>query len=149
MSANMNAASSPVYGTTYAAGSNAGMMLLGRILLSAIFLVAGTRKLLTVAATTGYMAKLGFPAPEIMAWIAIAIEIGAGLMLLVGFRTRIAAWILIVFIVVATAMAHRFWQFEPAQMQNQLNHFLKNLAVIGGLLYVVSFGPGRLSVDKT
>jgi putative oxidoreductase len=145
----MNAATAPAYGATYATGYNPGMMLVGRMLLSAIFLVAGTRKLLTVAATTGYMAKLGFPAPEVMTWIAILIEIGAGLMLLVGWRARIAAWALIVFVAIATLMAHRFWQFEPAQLQNQLNHFLKNLALIGGLLYVVSFGAGRYSVDKT
>jgi putative oxidoreductase len=149
MSANMNAATAPAYGTTYAAGYNPTLQLIGRILLATIFLVAGTRKLLTVAATTAYMTKLGFPAPEVMTWIAILIEIGAGLMLVIGWRTRIAAWALIVFVVIATAMAHRFWQFEPAQLQNQLNHFLKNLALIGGLLFVVNFGPGRYSVDKT
>jgi putative oxidoreductase len=148
MSANMNAATSPAYGASYGDGYNPGMMLVGRILLAAIFLVAGTRKLLTVAATTAYMTKLGFPAPEVVTWIAIVIEIGAGLMLLTGWRTRIAAWALILFVAIATAMAHRFWEFEPAQMQNQLNHFLKNLAVIGGLLFVATCGPGRMSVDK-
>ena len=60
-----------------------------------------------------------------------------------------AAWILIVFVAIATAMAHRFWQFEPAQFNNQLNHFLKNLALIGSLFFVASFGPGRFSVDKS
>jgi putative oxidoreductase len=149
MSANMNAARTAAYGETYVAGNIPTLQLIGRIFLSAIFLVAGVRKLLGVAATTAYFTKLGFPAPEIVTWIAIIIELGAGLMLLFGWRTRIAAWALVVFVVIATAMAHRFWEFEPAQMQNQVNHFLKNLALIGGMLYVIAFGPGRLSLDKT
>ncbi|MGH8689536.1 MAG: DoxX family protein, partial [Burkholderiales bacterium] len=62
--------------------------------------------------------------------------------------TRRVAWLLIVFTTVATAMAHRFWQFDAAQYANQLNHFLKNAAVIGGLLYVVVMGAGALSVDE-
>jgi putative oxidoreductase len=147
MSANINAAAAS-YGSGYAAGHQPLLLLLARAFIAALFLVAGIRKLLTYAATVGYMAKLGFPAPEACAAIAIVIEIGAGLMLVAGWRTRWAAWALIIFVAVATAMAHRFWQFDAAQQINQMNHFLKNLAVIGGLLFVASFGPGRLSLDK-
>ena len=100
------------------------------------------------AATAAYFTKLGFPAPEVLVGVAIAIELGAGLMLLVGWRTRWAAWLLVLFVAIATAMAHRFWEFYAAQLNNQLNHFLKNLAIIGGLFYVATFGPGRMSLDR-
>jgi putative oxidoreductase len=124
------------------------LLLLARVFIAALFLVSGTRKLLAYAATVGYFAKLGFPAPEAFTVIAIIVEIGGGLMLVAGWRTRWAAWALIVLVAVATAMAHRFWQFDAAQQINQMNHFLKNIAVIGGLLFVASFGPGRLSIDR-
>jgi putative oxidoreductase len=123
------------------------MLLVGRILLAALFLVAGVRKLMAVAASAGYFAKLGMPMPEVMAWVAVAIELGGGLLLVLGWKTRSVAWLLILFTAIATFMAHRFWQFDAAQYGNQLNHFLKNAAVIGGLLYVVAFGPGALSLD--
>ena len=129
--------------------SNAALLLVSRIFIAALFLVAGTRKLLAYAGTVGYFTKLGFPAADAFAVAAIVIEIGCGLMLLAGWRTRWAAWLLVVFVAIATAMAHRFWEFEPAQFANQLNHFLKNIALIGGLLFVAAFGPGRLSVDKS
>jgi putative oxidoreductase len=137
MSANVNAAN-----------HQPALLLLARIFIAALFLVAGTRKLLAYAATAGYFAKLGFPAPDVVAVLAIVIELGAGLMLLTGWRTRWAAWLLVVFVAVATAMAHRFWQVEPAQFANQLNHFLKNVAIIGGLFFVATFGPGRMALDK-
>ena len=132
-----------------AANHQPTLLVLARIFIAALFLVAGARKFLTYAATAGYFAKLGFPAPDAVAVLAIAIELGAGLMLLAGWRTRWAAWLLVVFVVVATAMAHRFWQVEPAQFANQLNHFLKNSAIIGGLIFVATFGPGRMALDKS
>jgi len=131
-----------------AASHQPTLLLLARIFIAALFLVAGTRKLLAYAATAGYFAKLGFPAPDVLAVVAIVIELGAGLMLLTGWRTRWAAWLLVVFVAVATAAAHRFWEFEPAQFGNQLNHFLKNIAIIGGLFFVATFGPGRMALDK-
>ena len=125
------------------------LLLVGRLLLAAIFLVAGIRKALGVAASAGYFAKLGFPMPEVMVYLAIIIEVGGALMLIAGWKTRYAAWALIVFVAIATLMAHRFWQFDAAQYANQMNHFLKNSAIIGGLLFVVACGPGSLSVDKS
>lgn len=122
-------------------------MLIGRILLAAVFLVAGARKLMGVAASAGYLAKLGFPAPEIMVWVAIVIEIGGAVLLITGWNARRAAWLLILFVAIATAMAHRFWEFDAAQYANQLNHFLKNVAIIGGLLYVAVLGAGSASLD--
>ena len=83
-----------------------------------------------------------------MTYLAIAIEIGGALLLIIGWRTRWAAWLLALFVLVAAFAAHRFWEYDQAQMNNQLNHFLKNLAIIGGLLMVATFGPGRASVDK-
>lgn len=124
------------------------LMLLGRILLGLVFLVAGVRKLMAVAGSTGYLAKLGFPAPEVLIWVAILIEVGGAALLILGWQARKVSWLLIVFVAVATFMAHRFWQVDPGQYANQMNHFLKNLAIIGGLLYVVAFGAGALSLDN-
>ena len=123
------------------------MMLVGRIAIAALFLFPGINKLMAVAGTAGYFAKLGFPMPEVMVWLAILIEIGGAVLLIVGWQVRRVAWLLILFTLIATFMAHRFWQFEGAQYAAQMNNFLKNFAVIGGLLYVAAFGPGSLSVD--
>jgi len=135
--------------TTY----NPILPLVGRILIGLIFLVAGIRKLWGPAAfagTVAYLTKLGFPAPEAMAVIAIIIEIVGSLLLIVGWRTRWAAWLLVLFVVVAAFAAHRFWEITDAgQYFNQMNHFLKNVAIVGGLLYVATFGPGSASVDKS
>ena len=128
---------------------NATLPLAGRILIAALFLVAGTRKILIWGAQVAYFTRLGFPAPEVMTVIAIVIELGAAAALLIGWKTRWAAWLLALFVLIATAMAHRFWEFDGAQQANQMNHFLKNAAIIGGLLFVAAFGPGRASVDKS
>jgi putative oxidoreductase len=122
--------------------------LVARILIAPLFLIAGYNKLMAVAGTAGYFAKLGFPMPEIMVWVAIVIEIGGGLLLLIGWKTRWVSWLLIAFVAIATFMAHRFWAVDAAQYANQLNAFLKNIAVIGGLLMFIAHGPGSASVDK-
>jgi putative oxidoreductase len=127
---------------------NPMLPLAGRLLIAAIFLVAGIRKVLGFAGTVGYFTKLGFPAADAFAVIAIIIELGGAALLIMGWRTRWVAWILVLFVAIATAMAHRFWEFDAAQFNNQLNHFLKNVAIIGGLLFVATFGPGRASVDR-
>jgi putative oxidoreductase len=134
--------------TTITTAYNPMLPLLSRILIGVLFMVPGIRAFMAFAATAAYFAKLGFPSVEAMTWVAIAIEVLGGLLLIIGWRTRLVAWVLIVFVLVATGMAHRFWEFPEAQWQNQLNHFLKNFAIIGGLLMIVAFGPGRSSVDK-
>ena len=126
---------------------SAPAMLLGRVLLALIFLVAGYRKLMGVAASAGYFAKLGFPMPEVMVWVAIAVELGGAILLIVGWKTRWAAWLLALFTLIAAFAAHRFWEFDAAQQANQMNHFLKNLAIVGGMIILAATGPGALSVD--
>ena len=124
--------------------------LVARMLIGLIFLVAGVRKVMGFAGAVAYLAKLGFPAAQVMAVIAIIIEIGGSILLIAGWRTRWAAWLLALFVVIAAFAAHRFWEIsDPGQFSNQLNHFLKNLSIVGGLLYVATFGPDSASVDKT
>jgi putative oxidoreductase len=124
------------------------VLLIGRVLIGILFLVAGIMKAMNLAGTTGYMTKLGFPAPELMAYLSTIIELAAGVMLIIGWQTRRVAWLLVVYVAIATGMAHRFWEYEPAQRVNQINHFLKNLALIGAMLYIIVGGPGSASVDK-
>ena len=131
------------------AANNAAYLLVARCLMGVLFIVPAIRQIETYAGSVKYFAFLGFPAPEAMVVLAVVIEIVAGLMLIVGWKARWAAWLLILYVLIAVGMAHRFWQFPEAQQFNQLNHFLKNFAIIGGLLYIVSFGPGRTSIDKT
>jgi putative oxidoreductase len=128
--------------------NTAALPLVSRILIGVLFLVAGIGKAMGYAGTVGYMAKLGFPAPEVMTIIAIVVEIGGAILLIIGWKTRWVAWGLAIFVVVATFAAHRFWEFDTAQMMNQRTQFLKNLAIIGGLLMFAAFGAGRASADK-
>jgi putative oxidoreductase len=125
------------------------VLLAGRILIGAIFLNSGIRKLLGFAGTVGYFTKLGFPAPELFTVLAIVIEIGGAILLIIGWKTRWAGWLLALFVLIAAFAAHRFWEFDAAQYANQMNHFMKNLAIIGGLLFVATVGAGSASVDKS
>ena len=123
-------------------------LLVGRILLALVFLIAGSRKLMAVAGTAGYFAKLGFPMPEVMVWVAIIIEVGGAILLILGWKTRYVAYALALFTLIATFAAHRFWEFgDAAQYAAQMNNFLKNLAIIGGMIIIAATGPGPNSVD--
>jgi putative oxidoreductase len=133
-----------------ATGGNTGTVLLvGRILVGILFLVAGIMKAMNIAGTTAYMTRLGFPAPELMAYLSTIIELASGVLLIIGWQTRRVAWVLVVYVLIATGMAHRFWEYDQAQRVNQINHFLKNLALIGAMLYIAVSGPGSASVDKS
>jgi putative oxidoreductase len=124
------------------------LLLVGRILLGVLFLVAGIRKIMFYTGSVAYFTKLGFPAPEVMGVLAILIEVGGGALLILGWQTRRVSWLLVLFVIIATAMAHRFWEFDAPQYANQMNHFLKNAAIVGGLLYVAVLGAGKLSLDE-
>jgi putative oxidoreductase len=119
----------------------------GRVLLSVIFIVAGYNKLVAIAGAGAYFARLGVPAPQLMAWVVPIFEVVAGLMILVGYKTRWVALALCVFTAIALFLGHQFWAVEAAQYSNQLNHALKNLAVMGGFLLLYANGPGPHSVD--
>ena len=116
--------------------------LLGRILLALLFVPAGFSKISGFDGTVGYIASKGVPLPGVAAGIAILVELGLGLLLLVGFKTRWAALGIAVFTVVITFIFHAFWT-DPTQQQA----FFKNLAIVGGLLAFAAFGGGTLSVD--
>jgi putative oxidoreductase len=117
--------------------------LLGRLLLSAIFIQAGYGKLIGVAAATATIAKLGLPVPHVTVWLTIAVELGCGLAVLVGFRTRWAALVLAVFCVATAYVAH----YHPED-HGQMIHFMKNIAITGGFLQLVAFGPGRFALSR-
>ena len=122
--------------------------LVARILIGLLFLVAGVRKIMGWTGTIAYFSKLGLPMPEPIVVLVILLELVGAMLLIVGWRTKLVAWALAGFTLVAGLMAHQFWAAEPAQYANQLNHFLKNLAIIGGLLMVVAFGPGSAAVES-
>ncbi|MDN4588387.1 DoxX family protein [Xenophilus aerolatus] len=125
-----------------------GVALLGRVLIAALFIPAGFGKLMGFAGTTGYIASVGLPLPQVGAVIAILVELVLGIALLVGFKTRIAALLIAIFTVVAAIFFHNYWAM-PADKAfvNQLM-FWKNIAIAGGLLGFFAFGPGRFSIDK-
>ena len=121
--------------------------LIGRVLLALLFIPAGFSKIGGFAGTAGYIASKGVPLPEVAAAIAIAVELGLGLLLLVGFQARWAALGIAIFTAVITFIFHAFWAVPPEQVMMQQQAFFKNIAVVGGLLTVVAWGAGPLSLD--
>jgi putative oxidoreductase len=129
-------------------GTSDALSLIGRILLAAIFVWSGFGKIGGFEGLAGQIASKGFPAAQAFAAVTIAIEMGAGLMLVAGWKARWAALLLAVFTVIVTIFYHNYWAVPEAQKMMQQIQFMKNLALIGGLLMVTAFGPGRFSVDK-
>lgn len=122
--------------------------LAGRILMALIFLMSGFDKITGFAGTAGFMAGKGMPFAEVLLAGALVFELAGAIMLIAGWRVHWGAPLLIVFMIPATLMFHNFWAVDAAQYQNQLNHFLKNVAMVGGLLYVMAFGAGPLGLDS-
>ena len=146
MSANLNATTP--FGTAVNPGYSQTVLLAGRVLMALLFVYFGYMKLMNFGGSVGYFTKWAMPAPQVMAALAVLFELGFGALLLVGWKTRWMAWALALYVVIATAVAHRFWTYEAAQAFNQTSHFFKNVSILGGLLYIAALGPGRYSVDK-
>ena len=123
--------------------------LVGRILIALIFVVSGFGKITGFEGTVGYIASKGLPLPEFAAMAAVVIELGGGLMVMFGWKARWAAAAMFVLTAVAALMLHNFWAVPAAQSQNQMIHIMKNVSMLGGLLYVIVYGSGPLSVDSS
>jgi putative oxidoreductase len=123
-------------------GFNDIALLIGRILIAALFLIAAYNKFKGLGGTTAYFTKLGFPEPSIFAPVVAIFEALVGVLILVGYQTRCVALAVAVFVVVAALIAHM--NFADG---NQLNHFMKNLAIAGGCLALFVSGAGAFSVD--
>lgn len=131
----------------YAAAWADFLMLAGRILFGWIFLASGWGKFGNIAGTTGYMTAMGLSPAAFWAWFSAFAEVAMGAGLILGLATRYAALASFVWVLVATAIAHRYWTYPAAQQGAQYNNFLKNLAMMGGALYVFVYGAGRYAVD--
>jgi putative oxidoreductase len=117
-------------------------MLIGRVLLSVIFIQAGISKLMDVSGTIGYFGAIGLPLPSLVIWPVILVELVGGLLILTGLYTRIAASVLALFCVAAAFTGHSDW---ASAMDFQA--FMKDIAISGGLLYVAAAGAGIISLD--
>jgi len=115
----------------------------GRLLLGAIFLLSGWSKLGDPTATIGYIQSVGLPFAQVGLAVAIAVELIGGALLVIGYRTKLAAAALALFTLVAAIFFH-----SALGDQNQFIHFFKNIAIAGGLLQVIAFGSGRLSLER-
>lgn len=117
--------------------------LLGRLLLSAIFLQGGVNKLLAPTATIASFTKLGLIVPPLAYAIAVAVEIGGGAAVLLGWKARWAGLILAAFCIATAITAH----YHPGD-RGQMIHFMKNICMAGGFLQLFAYGAGRLSLDR-
>ena len=116
--------------------------LVGRLFFSSMFLAFGYGKVTAFGGASGYMASLGLPAPALVTLLAIIIEIGGGLLMLVGYQTRLVALGLAIYVLVSAFIGH-----SQIGDSNQFMHFMKNMAIVGGSLAFVAFGAGAYSLD--
>ena len=122
--------------------------LIGRIGLAVVFLWSGYGKLIDMGSNVGYMKAFGLPAADFLIWPAMLVELVAGAMLLVGWKARWAALALVLFTLPATFIFHAYWSVPADQVLNTQIHFMKNLAIVGGLLGIVAHGSGTLALDR-
>jgi putative oxidoreductase len=124
------------------------LLLIGRILIGWIFVQSSLGKLMDINAFAASLGRNGVPEPTLFAYIGALVEFLGGLALLTGLATRYAAVLMILFVIVATLISHRYWQFaDAAQRHAQEINFYKNLAIIGGILCLFVTAGGRLSID--
>ena len=153
----------------FATSSTDALLLVGRILMSCLFLSAGWGKLTNVVGTAAYFTALGVPSPSVMSYLVGALEVAVGVALILGLATRLrcdcdiyfracrhsvlglatryVAIVIFIFVLVATALAHRYWTYPAEAQRAQFIQFTKNLAIMSGSLFLLVVSAGRFSID--
>ncbi len=136
------------YDVRAAAGVNDAVLAFGRILLAIIFVAAGAEKFMDLASTAAAIGTKNLPMPYVLAVATAALELGGGLLIILGWQTRLVALALALFTAAAAYLFHDFWHYPPGgEYTNNMIHFMKNVSMIGGLLAVCAVGAGRYSID--
>ena len=131
-----------------AAANQDAILLAGRIVLGAIFVKSGLQKLLAVSAFAVSLAGRGVPQSATWAVIGATVEFVGGILIVTGLKARYASLLMILFVIVATGISHRYWDFaEAAARRAQESQFFKNLSILGGFILLFATGPGRFSLD--
>jgi putative oxidoreductase len=126
--------------------SQGAVVVLGRFLFVLIFLMAGANHF--NKQTIGYAASQGVPLASIAVPLSGVLAIAGGLSILLGYRAKLGAWLLVLFLVPVTLMMHKFWAVQdPMMAQMQMILFMKNVAMLGGALLISQFGAGPFSLD--
>ncbi|HKA80321.1 MAG TPA: DoxX family protein [Xanthobacteraceae bacterium] len=121
------------------------LLLVGRVLLGWIFILSGWRKLMDIPAFVATMPRRDLPG--FLGYVAPFVEFVGGILLMVGFATRYAALLMLLFVIIATFSSHRYWTYPEAQQANQSSHFWKNVSMMGGTVLLFITGAGRYALD--
>ncbi len=124
------------------------ILLLGRLAMGAIFVGSGFGKLFNLGGFAAGLAAKGLPYPTVWAALAVLVEFGGGLAVVLGIRVRLAALLMVAFTIATTLLAHNFWTMEGAARAENFIHFMKNLAIIGGFLFLFLLGGGPIAIDR-
>ena len=125
------------------------LILLARILMMVLFVMSGWSKLTGFQGTVGYMASTGAPMPMVAAAVAVVMEFGVGIALLIGLWTRPLAILMALFVLGTSFIAHSYWDMQGAMEAANKIQFYKNLSIMGGLFLLAATGPGRYAVQKS
>lgn len=123
------------------------ILLLGRLGLCSIFLLAALGSLMNWSATVEFMRNAGIPMPNFMLIGALAFQIVGGFSVLIGYYARVGALLLLIFVLATAFTMHNYWAMAPEQQHDEMVQFMKNISIGGGLLMVIGFGSGPLSID--
>jgi putative oxidoreductase len=124
-------------------------LLFGRLTLALIFVLSAVGKFSSFSGIAGMLSQQKhLPAATLLLGIAMFLELVGGLLVLSGFKTRIGAIFLIIFMVPVSLVMHNFWAYQGPEQMNQMINFLKNVSIVGGLLVLFASGPGKYSVDR-
>jgi len=123
------------------------ILLLGRVALGAIFVKSGLQKLMALSAFAASLASRGVPQSSVWAVVGATVEFVGGILIVTGLRTREASLLMVLFVIVATGISHRYWEFADAARRLQESQFFKNLSIIGGFVLLCATGSGRFGLD--
>ncbi len=123
--------------------------LIGRILYSLILVMGGINHFVQHSNMTGYVAYKGVPMPGLAVAVAGVLALAGGLSVLLGYKAKLGAWLIILFLIPVTFIMHNFWAVtDPVAQQAEMAQFMKNISMIGGALIIAYFGSGPRSLDK-
>jgi putative oxidoreductase len=135
------------YADSLAARTSDTVLIAGRLAMGIIFFQSGLAKLTALSAFSGTLGNRGVPFPGFWGPVGAISEFAGGAMIILGLGTRYAAALIVIFVIIATVISHRYWEFAEPARRLQEGQFYKNLAITGGALFLFICGAGRFSLD--